>query len=206
MRHAALMFACAIALVACSSSDPDRPPAASSGGSSASSGGGSSSGSTSNDGGGSSSGTDGGSSSGSVDGGGSSIAAGLRASIDNGAREFTDAAKASRQSGGYEVEVSGKDSFGNELRITLTNTGANVAAGSYDCSGGAGSTYGNIAYVVTGGVATWSAAAPGECTVTVVSVDNQVGGTVIGTFSGTAKRAASTDYLITKGQFRLTLE
>lgn len=207
MRGAAFVFA--VGLVACGS-DPDRPPAASSGGSSASSGGGSSSGGTSSggDGGGSSSGDDGGSSSG-TDGGSSSgttIPTGLRASIDNAAREFTEARKALRQSGGTALDVSGRDSAGNELRLVLTNTTGNVAPGSYDCNGNTGTTYGVIAYVVTGGVATWNASAAGECTISVLSIDNQVGGMAVATFSGTAKRAASTDYLITKGQFRLTLE
>jgi hypothetical protein len=191
----------ALTILACSS-DPDRPPATSSGGSTSSSGGGSSSGGStdaSTDGG--SSGNDSGTN---VDP--NSIAAGLRASIDNAATTFADTTRASRQSNGYVVELSGKDSFGNELRLTLTDTVKAITPGSYNCTGSAGATYGIIAYVVTGGSATWTALAAGECTITILSIDNQVGGVVVGTFGGTAKRAASTERLITKGQFRLTLE
>jgi hypothetical protein len=196
----------ALAILACSS-DPERPPASSGGSSTTSSGGGSSSGGTSADG---SATPDGSSSGGGLDGGTnvdpSSIAAGLRASIDNAATEFADAPTAGRLSNGFVVDLSGKDTFGNELRLTLTNTATAVAPGRYDCTGSAGETYGVVSYVVTGGTATWTALASGECTITILSIDNQAGGIVVGTFGGTAKRAASTERLITKGQFRLTLE
>jgi hypothetical protein len=203
-------LACGLVLLVACSGDPDRPPATSSGSSSTSSGGGSSSGGTGTDGGTSSSGGSSSGASGGVDGGTivdpSSIAAGLRASIDNAATSFDDGPRASRQSSGFVVELSGKDSFGNELRITLTNSNTAVAPGKYDCTGGSGATYGIIAYVVTGGAATWTALASGECSVNVLEIDNKVGGVVVGTFGGTAKRSMSTERLITKGQFRLTLE
>lgn len=88
----------------------------------------------------------------------------------------------------------------------MTTTNGALAPGSYDCTGGSGSAYGSISYVVTGGVATWTASVTGECTIAVVSVDNQVGGAIVGTFSGKTQRDASTERLATKGQFRLTLE
>lgn len=207
MKRATSTFLLGIALVAACDGDPDRPPVASSSGVTSSSGVGSSSGGTPAEGG---TPDDGGSSSGSGDSGTNvdpnSITAGLRASIDNAATEFADGTRASRQSNGFVVELSGKDSLGNELRLTLTNTAGPVAPGKYDCNGSQGATYGIIAYVVTGGAATWTALASGECTVTVLSIDNAVGGAVVGIFGGSAKRAASTERLITKGQFRSSLE
>ena len=195
----------ALAILACTA-DPERPPATSSGGtSSASSGGGGSSSGTSGDG----SALDGASSSsGGSSGseGGTTIAPGLRALVDNGARDFADAPKALRQSAGNVVDVSGKDSFGNELRVLMTKTNGALAAGSYDCTGGSGATYGSISYTASGTTATWTASASGGCTITVQSIDNQVGGKIVGTFSGKAQRDASTEYLITNGQFNLTLE
>lgn len=198
-----------LVVVACSS-DPDRPPAAgssgiaSSSGTGSSSGGGPTEGGTPNDGGSSSGGSSGSDSGSNIDP--SSIAAGLRASIDNAATDFTDGTTASRQSNGYVVDVSGKDTYGNEIRLTFTNTTGPVAPGKYDCTGAQGATYGIIAYVVTGGVATWTALASGECTMTILAIDNKVGGSVVGVFGGKAQRASSTERLITKGQFRLTLE
>jgi hypothetical protein len=205
MMRAAFVFVIGVALLACGG-DPDRPPATGSSGVTSSSGAGSSSGGTPID----AATTDGSTSSGGIDSGTNvdpnSITPGLRASIDNAATSFDVGTKASRQSSGFVVELSGKDSFGNELRITLTNSSTAVAPGKYDCTGGSGATYGIIAYVVSGGAATWTALASGECSVTVLAIDNKVGGVVVGTFGGTAKRAMSTERLITKGQFRLTLE
>lgn len=169
MRGATAAIFSGIALVAACSGDPDRPPAASSSGVTSSSGVGSSSGGSTTDGGRT---NDGGGSSGSSGDSGTnvdpnSIVPGLRASIDNAQTDFADGAKASRQSSGYVIELSGKDSFGNELRITLTNTTGPLATGKYDCNGSQGATYGIIAYVVTGGTATWTALAAGECSVNV---------------------------------------
>jgi len=190
-------------LVACGS-DPDRPPASSSGGSSGTSVGGSSSGgSSSGDSG--TPGTDGGSSSSGGLDAGTNIPTGLRASVDNAATEFSDGPKGVRQSNGFALALSGKDSFGNELKINLTSA-SSIAAGKYDCAGGVGTSYASIDYVVTGAVATWSALDPGDCSIIVIAVDNKAGGAVAGTFQGTVRRASSTERLITKGQFRLTLE
>lgn len=208
-------FFVGIALLVACSSDPDRPPAAggssgvtSSSGVASSSGGSNTDGGGTNDGGSSSGGSSGGSSSGDsgtvVDP--SSITAGLRASIDNAATEFADGTNASRQSSGFVIELSGKDTFGNEIRLTMTNTAGPIAPGTYDCNGSQGATYGIIAYVVTGGTATWTALAAGECSMNVLQIDNKVGGTIVGVFNGTAKRAMSTERLITKGQFRLQLQ
>jgi hypothetical protein len=190
------VFLLCVVLGACSS-DPERPPATSSGGPS--------SGGASTDGGSTSS-----SSSGGVDGGtnpGASIATGLRASIDNGARDFSDGPKATIQRSGMDVQASGKDSFGNELRVTAIRGVGLLEPGTYVCVGGSSGPAGaTIEYTVTGGVATWTAINAGDCTITILSVENKVGGVVVGTFSGTARRGGSTEYLITKGEFRLTLE